>query len=133
MNVELCMDEGNGVGGEVELQASVPSPEMFLTVFCRHFKIDEASFERVLVLQGVGALYRPLTRLLLKFRPDLFRIEQEYLSTLRFVRTRREYVSEVGVISDYNEYELPLWRVMLGLRISTRRLTKLRKLLPKQR
>ncbi len=117
----------------VDVQSAVAGDSAggFRTVFCRHFGVNEAAFERTMVVRGVGVWYRFLARILMTWWPDLFRIEQEYLFPLRYVRTRREFASEVGAIADYNRYELPTWRALLGLRVSTRRLNQLGKLLPR--
>lgn len=103
----------------------------FEAVYCLEKQIDPSRFEHRLLVDGVMILFRPLVWLLFTVFPSAFRGELENLSAFRRIGNRSEFVSEMRVITDYNDYQLPRWRSILGLRISTRRLSRLRKLLPK--
>ncbi len=124
MNMAFNSDNGGNVARMDE------DSETFQAVFCRQFDTPEACFERRLILFGVPALNRPFIRFMWLMWPDIFRMECEYLAPLRSVRSRRQFLAELGGVEDYNQYVLPFWRAILGLRISVRRLTRLRKLLP---
>ncbi|MCS1410295.1 MAG: hypothetical protein M2R45_03487 [Verrucomicrobia subdivision 3 bacterium] len=103
----------------------------FERVYCEAKRINSQLFERRLFMDGVSMVFRPLISLFMLLRPSLFQGEMEHLRALRFVKTREDFVSEIGAISDFNAYQLPFWRSMLGLRTSSRRLARLRKLLPR--
>ena len=107
------------------------SNESFEECYCAERHIGPDQFERRLFLDGVSWYSRPLARLMLVLGPSAFEGEIEYLRALRPVKTRKEFLSEIGVIADFNQYQLPLWRSLIGLRISSRRISKLRKVLPK--
>ena len=103
----------------------------FEAVYCLKKRINPSRFEQRLLGDGVMILFRLLVSVLCLVFPSVFRGELENLTSLGRVRSRRDFVSEMRVITDFNAYQLPLWRSMLGLRISTRRLSRLRELLPK--
>ena len=103
----------------------------FEAVYCEKNRISPSRFERRMLSDGVIIFFRPIVKMVMLVFPSVFRGELDHLSSLRQVRSRREFVSEMGSIIDFNSYQLPLWRSMLGLRMSTRRLSRLRKLLPK--
>jgi hypothetical protein len=103
----------------------------FEAVYCLKKRINPSRFEHRLLGDGVMILFRPLVSFLCLVFPSVFRGELENLTSLGQVRNRRDFVSEMRVITDFNDYQLPLWRSMLGLRISTRRLSRLRELFPK--
>ena len=105
----------------------------FESVYCDSRCIDSTRFEQSLVIEGVSIVFRPFVIVILKVMPSFFRSELEHMAAFRLIQSRRQFVSEMGVITDHNLYQLPLWRSMLGLRVSTRRLSKLRKLLPKSK
>ena len=110
---------------------SIENAMSFEAIYCRARGIDASKFERSLILDGVSLVFRPIVGLLLMVFPRLFRTESHHLSSFRTVSDRRQFVAEMGSITDFNLYQLPFWRSILGLRVSTRRLSKLRKLLPK--
>jgi hypothetical protein len=103
----------------------------FEVVYCLKKRINPSRFEQRLLGDGVMILFRLLVSVLCLVFPSVFRGELENLTSLGRVRNRRDFVSEMRVITDFNAYQLLLWRSMLGLRISTRRLSRLRELLPK--
>lgn len=106
-------------------------PFNFEDLYCKERGINPDSFERSLLIDGVPFAFRPLIQLSLVFLPRLFQSEIEYLNSFRGVQDRRQFLAETAAITDFNLYQLPRWRAILRLRVSTRRLSRLRKLLPK--
>ena len=103
--------------------------ETFGSVFCLSRSIDDLEFERKFFLEGVPFPVRLIAALLLRVVPGWFQFEMQCLAGLKAARNRNDFVSELWAITDFNRYQLPWWRGYFGLRISTRRLMRIRTLL----
>lgn len=103
--------------------------ETFGSVFCLSRSIHDREFERKFFLEGLPIPIRLVAALLLMVVPQWFQFELQCLGVLKAARTRSDFITELWAITDFNRYQLPWWRGYCGLRMSTRRLMRIRTLL----
>ncbi|MCS1409558.1 MAG: hypothetical protein M2R45_02742 [Verrucomicrobia subdivision 3 bacterium] len=101
--------------------------ETFEARFCDRYHIRSELFERRLFLLGLISFWRPVAWVLLQLGTSLFKEEPQNLSRTRSVTNRADFCLKLQSIADFNAHRLSLWRLLIGLRLSTRRLAKQRK------
>ena len=101
----------------------------FGTIFCETYQVSGDDFCKTLLIASAHWYARPIIRFIIAVNPVVFSEEFHHLETLRPVKTRNEFVSEMMSLEDYNKHSLAGWRKLLGIRASIGNLSKLAVLL----
>ena len=90
--------------------------------YCNRFGIPEDRFSRHLLLSSCRFYVRPFAAVLLLLSPKVFDGDLELLEQLGKTESNRDYASELGSLEYFNQYQLGIWRKLLGIRISVGKL-----------
>ena len=90
--------------------------------YCTRFSIHEDQFSRHLLLRSCRFSVRPIAAVLLLLSPKVFSDDLEHLEQLGKTESNRDYAAELGSLEYFNQYELGIWRKLLGIRVSVGKL-----------
>jgi hypothetical protein len=98
--------------------------QSFGDLYCAEKKIETENFEASLLRDLLPPAVRPLARAATFFDRQAFSDEETVLSSFRSTVDRDGFEGQLIGLQSYNHFGRPLWKTLLGLRVSPSRARK---------
>ena len=102
----------------------------FAERFCAEKQIEDENFEAALFNELLPPLSRPIAKAARLLNRNAFSNEEVILYSLRNTVDRPSFEGQLIGVENYNRFECPLWKALLGLKVSNKRARSKAALLP---